>query len=602
MGWVFRYGQGRDRKAVRQCRKKKAHLRRTFGQLLPALALLGVVMLASWAREEGDGLVGAGARRLLSGGGSCNEKTKNEFYGISNTSTEAYNGGLVLNILVVLFMFLGIAIVCDDFFVPALEEISEQLKLSEDVAGATFMAAGSSAPELFTSLMSLIAPSGESELGVGAIVGSAVFNILMIVGLTAVFAGKTLDIDWRPLLRDATFYFMSIMTTLIFFSTGRTKTDDGEVSADVYWWAGLISVLLYCGYVTYMCYNEKIMDYMSAWEQKHFPEGYAKRQANMESKEDSGPVTEALAATQSEKDPLPPPGAQVELPPLRSSSPMSPESEAGSVSTIDAASTAGSAFGGQPVCESKEGDYAVPEKGEKKPKDVENQETGGKEEAEGDDDGDDDDGGSPFDLPEKPQDYPLWALSLPWYVAFTFTVPPCGDEKWKKWYLVSFLTSIAWIALISYLMVESTAKIGCILDIPSIVMGNTILAAGTSIPDALSSIMVAKQGMGDMAVANAVGSNVFDIWLGLGLPWLVYLPFGTDGDGEPLNGKVNIKVGQLTPNILILLGVLVLYFGAIALSGWKLSMNVGKVFICLYGVYTIYLLVFVWHLDIYNEQ
>jgi Ca2+/Na+ antiporter len=44
------------------------------------------------------------------------------------------------------------------------------------------------------------------------------------------------------------------------------------------------------------------------------------------------------------------------------------------------------------------------------------------------------------------------------------------------------------------------------------------------VPDALSSIGVAKGGQGDMAVANAVGSNVFDIWLGLGLPWTVFLP------------------------------------------------------------------------------
>jgi len=44
---------------------------------------------------------------------------------------------------------------------------------------------------------------------------------------------------------------------------------------------------------------------------------------------------------------------------------------------------------------------------------------------------------------------------------------------------------------------------------------------GTSIPDALSSIVVAKNGEGDMAVANAVGSNVFNIGLGLGLPWFI---------------------------------------------------------------------------------
>ena len=50
-------------------------------------------------------------------------------------------------------MFAGIAIVCDDYFVPALELIVQKLGLSDDVAGATFMAAGSSAPELFTSVI-----------------------------------------------------------------------------------------------------------------------------------------------------------------------------------------------------------------------------------------------------------------------------------------------------------------------------------------------------------------------------------------------------------------------------------------------------------------
>ena len=53
------------------------------------------------------------------------------------------------------------------------------------------------------------------------------------------------------------------------------------------------------------------------------------------------------------------------------------------------------------------------------------------------------------------------------------------------------------------------------------VMGLTFLAMGTSIPDALGSIAVAKDGEGDMAVSNAVGSNVFDICLGLGLPWFI---------------------------------------------------------------------------------
>jgi len=70
--------------------------------------------------------------------------------------------------LYLLLSLAAIAIICDDFFVPSLEAISEKLDLSEDVAGATFMAAGSSAPELFTSVAGV---GVESDVGIGTIVG-----------------------------------------------------------------------------------------------------------------------------------------------------------------------------------------------------------------------------------------------------------------------------------------------------------------------------------------------------------------------------------------------------------------------------------------------
>lgn len=60
------------------------------------------------------------------------------------------HGGLIVHVLVAIFTFLGLAIVCDDYFVSSLDRLCEELKLSPDVAGATFMAAGSSAPELAT--------------------------------------------------------------------------------------------------------------------------------------------------------------------------------------------------------------------------------------------------------------------------------------------------------------------------------------------------------------------------------------------------------------------------------------------------------------------
>ena len=64
-------------------------------------------------------------------------------------------------------------------------------------------------------------------------------------------------------------------------------------------------------------------------------------------------------------------------------------------------------------------------------------------------------------------------------------------------------------------------------------MGITFLAIGTSIPDAIGSMVVARAGEADMAIANAVGSNVFDILLGLGFPWF-------------LRGVINMSDGELS--------------------------------------------------------
>lgn len=74
-------------------------------------------------------------------------------------------------------------------------------------------------------------------------------------------------------------------------------------------------------------------------------------------------------------------------------------------------------------------------------------------------------------------------------------------------------------------------------------MGLTFVAAGVSVPDALSSLAVIKEGLGDMAVSNAVGSNVFDILVCLGLPWFIqtaiiqpgsYVKVTSRGESDPL--------------------------------------------------------------------
>merc|ERR1719223_431066 len=111
------------------------------------------------------------------------------------------------------------------------------------------------------------------------------------------------------------------------------------------------------------------------------------------------------------------------------------------------------------------------------------------------------------------------ALARPLFLAFEVTIPNCSLPHNKGRHLVTFFASIFWIGVLSYFLVTWASKLGCLWGIHPAIMGVTVLAAGTSVPDAIGSLLVARDGQGDMAVSNAIGSNVFDILLGLGLPW-----------------------------------------------------------------------------------
>lgn len=76
------------------------------------------------------------------------------------------------------------------------------------------------------------------------------------------------------------------------------------------------------------------------------------------------------------------------------------------------------------------------------------------------------------------------------------------------------------------------ALTGDTANIPDSVMGLTFLAAGTSVPEAVSSVIVTNQGHGAMGISSSISSNTFDILLCLGLPWFVkafYYP-AVEGD------------------------------------------------------------------------
>ena len=74
------------------------------------------------------------------------------------------------------------------------------------------MAAGSSAPELFTSMIGVFV--AKSDIGIGTIVGSAVFNILVIIAACGLFVDGETKLSVWPLFRDSLFYFFTIIILL----------------------------------------------------------------------------------------------------------------------------------------------------------------------------------------------------------------------------------------------------------------------------------------------------------------------------------------------------------------------------------------------------
>lgn len=113
------------------------------------------------------------------------------------------------------------------------------------------MAAGGSSPELFTSAMGTFM---RSNVGFGAIVGSAVFNFLFVVGVCAMSTQQPMKLSWYPLIRDSLFYCVVMLALAIFFGIVTPMV--------IEWWEALILHLLYWVYVTMMMYNHVIVGWL----------------------------------------------------------------------------------------------------------------------------------------------------------------------------------------------------------------------------------------------------------------------------------------------------------------------------------------------------
>ncbi|XP_042543663.1 sodium/potassium/calcium exchanger 1 isoform X3 [Dipodomys spectabilis] len=616
---------------------------------------------------------------------------------------ERQQGWVALHIFGMMYVFVALAIVCDEYFVPALGVITDKLQISEDVAGATFMAAGGSAPELFTSLIGVFI--SHSNVGIGTIVGSAVFNILFVIGTCALFSREILNLTWWPLFRDVSFYILDLSMLIIFF-----------LDSLIAWWESLLLLLAYALYVFTMKWNKQI----ELWVKEQLsrrpvakvmalgdfsklpsmlirgsssaslhnsiirstifhlmihsldPLGEARaskdKQESLNQEARAQPQAKAECKPEEEEPaelpavkviPAPAPdvkGDQEEDPDSQEGVPGADskrevtgeeggtpgegeteeksggetqpedegeteaggkgdehegESEAGVKDEHEGGSEAegkadeheGEIQAGDGEIQSEEGetelqgtdagDQGEATSGEEKGADGEGGSDGGESEEEEEEDEEDDEEEEEEEEEEERDEEPLsleWPATrqkqaiylflLPIVFPLWLTIPDVRREESRKFFVITFLGSIIWIAMFSYLMVWWAHQVGETIGISEEIMGLTILAAGTSIPDLITSVIVARKGLGDMAVSSSVGSNIFDITVGLPVPWLLF---------SLINGLQPVPVSSngLFCAIVLLFLMLLFVISSIASCKWRMNKILGFTMFLLYFIFLI---------------
>ena len=166
---------------------------------------------------------------------------------------QAFFENMVLEIILII---LGIAVVLwgADRFTDGACGLARRLKVSELVIGLTVVALGTSLPEFMVSFMSVL--RGSSDMSVGNIIGSNVFNILVIIGASAIM--RTMKVEKSLLQRDIPICLAaSILLAAFAFSGGMIAR-----------WEGLLLVAFFCAYL-YMAYRVAMKDRKNAQEVSH---------------------------------------------------------------------------------------------------------------------------------------------------------------------------------------------------------------------------------------------------------------------------------------------------------------------------------------------
>ena len=414
-----------------------------------------------------------------------------------------------ISIFLLLCSFFGLAITCDEFLVPALEVLCLRCNLSEDIAGVTFMALGSAAPEIVINavgtMKSALSATGEdaaaTNLGVGAIIGSGIIAFTIIPGLCAlsVTASAPLILKRRPLIRDVGAYFVSLL--LLLYAMNRHPS--GKIDTNI---AGVFLVL-YAVFIFFVFVSPKINANLKAKGSNR----------NLNTKRSF--VLDRIASQV----------LREELSKQRESDALT-NANYGAIPTIEEAQDEEMEKGEEGACEAF----------------VKRAWTGFEDEHGGDDEAEETLFGTPTDTTRSSAtsvsstSSTCYSYAKPFVdaVVFLFSLLACvirsvlmltiprshvksDGTPSSNLYPLSFLASFVWVSFFSFVISTVVERYVIISGIGGGYYGVVLVCLGAEVPDAIQCVSVAKRGYGSMAIANVVGSQVINILIGLGLPWFI---------------------------------------------------------------------------------
>ena len=108
-------------------------------------------------------------------------------------------------------------------------------------------------------------------------------------------------------------------------------------------------------------------------------------------------------------------------------------------------------------------------------------------------------------------------IAVFWKLLFAMVPPVHWGKGWP-----AFIVALIFIGAVTAIVGECASMFGCVIGMPDSVTAITFVALGTSLPDTFASMTAAKSATtADSAIGNVTGSNSVNVFLGLGIPWVI---------------------------------------------------------------------------------